>query len=165
MRVFPVDRLQGPRSRPTKVMVVLALLGGILFAVTAPVAASASPVSQCGYGSSSGNTRTCVSMGSKTVSTSATVVSAGLTLRSCLRRNGARVVCSAYGYVRPGSGTGNTWLAGGAVPEGTYCAVTWRRSANGPKRRSVRSASASGRPQSADSGHSSTRRLGSDALL
>ena len=105
MRVFPVDRLQGPRSRPTKVMVVLALLGGILFAVTAPVAASASPVSQCGYGSSSGNTRTCVSMGSKT----------GLDQRHLLVSAGAHLALLPAPQRRTGGLRARTAMSGPAV--------------------------------------------------
>jgi hypothetical protein len=119
------------RSGATNLVMVLTVVLGTLMGVATPGLASAAPVTQCGYGSSAGNTRTCVTLGSTTVSTSATVISTGRTLRSCLRRNGSRLVCTAYGYIRPGGGTGNTWVAGGQVPSGTYCAVTWRLYADG----------------------------------
>lgn len=105
--------------------------GGALPTVLPSRLATAAATSQCGYGSSAGNVRTCISLGSGTVSTSATVLSTGRTIRSCLRRNGARIECTGYGYVGPGGGTGNTWVAGGAVPAGTYCAVTWRLQPSG----------------------------------
>jgi hypothetical protein len=105
--------------------------GGALSSSLLSQSASAAGTSQCGYGSSAGNVRTCISLGSGTVSTSATVVSTGRTIRSCLRRNGARVECTRYSYVQPGGGTGNTWVAGGSVPAGTYCAVTWRLQPDG----------------------------------
>jgi hypothetical protein len=119
----------------TRFIAVLSLLAGMAFAAVPPIPASASPTSACGYGSSGGNTRTCLSIGAGSVSTSATVISYGRTLRSCLRRDGARVVCTAYSYVKPGGGTGNTWVAGGSVPDGTYCAVTWRLYANGAQQK------------------------------
>jgi hypothetical protein len=109
---------------------VLLLAAGTWLAPTPPQLAAAA-TNQCGYGSSGGNTRTCVSLGSTTVSTSATVMSSGRTIRSCLRRNGARIECTAYSYLKSGGGTGSTWVAGGSVPAGTYCAVTWRLAPNG----------------------------------
>jgi hypothetical protein len=117
--------------RPARVISLLSLVIGSLFAVSSSQLASAAATTQCGYGSSGGNTRTCVTMASTAVSTSATVISTGRTIRSCLRRNGARLQCTAYSYVKPGGGTGSSWVAGGAVPDGTYCAVTWRLNTNG----------------------------------
>jgi hypothetical protein len=110
---------------------VLSFVAGLLSAPYTAQLASAAGNSQCGYGQSAGNVRTCINLGSSSVSTSATVVSTGRTIRSCLRRNGARVECTAYSYLRPGGGTGNTWLPGGAVPAGTYCAVTWKLQPSG----------------------------------
>lgn len=106
-------------------------------AVTAIAVVTVSPgtafasTGACGYGSSHGNIRTCVSLGSTSVSTSTHVKDAGRTLNSCLRRNGVRVTCTGYSYVAPGHGTGLTWIPGGHVPNGTYCAVTWRKNPNG----------------------------------
>ncbi len=96
----------------------------------APGAAFAS-TGACGYGSSHGNVRTCVSLDGISVSTSAHVKGAGRTLNSCLRRNGVRVTCTGYSHVAPGHGIGLTWIPGGHVPNGTYCAVTWRKNPNG----------------------------------
>ena len=121
--------------RLARLIVGLSVVAGSSFGFASSQAASAASTSQCGYGASGGNTRTCVSLGSKTVSTSATVISTGRTIRSCLRRNGARLQCTAYSYVRPGGGTGSTWLAGGAVPDGTYCAVTWRLFTSGAQQK------------------------------
>jgi hypothetical protein len=122
-------------QRATKLIAVLPLVGGLFVAITPPAVASASANTQCGYGSSAGNTRTCLTIGSRTASTSATVVYSGRVLRSCLRLNGARLACSAYTYVTPGAGIGNTWIAGGAVPDGTYCAVTWKLAPDGVQSR------------------------------
>lgn len=121
--------------RLARLIVGLSVVAGSSFGFTSSQAASAAGTSACGYGASGGNTRTCVSLGSRTVSTSATVMSTGRTIRSCLRRNGARLQCTAYSYVRPGGGTGSTWLAGGAVPGGTYCAVTWRLFTSGAQQK------------------------------
>jgi hypothetical protein len=65
------------------------------------------------------------------VTTSASVTTSGRTLQSCLHLNGTRIACTAYSYVRPGSGIALTWIPGGYIPNGTYCAVTWRKDPNG----------------------------------
>jgi hypothetical protein len=111
---------------------LLSILGGSVVSTALPSGpAAAATTNQCGYGSSAGNVRTCISLGSGSVSTSATVIATGRTIRSCLRRNGARVECTRYSYVGPGGGTGNTWVAGGSVPAGTYCSVTWKLQPSG----------------------------------
>jgi hypothetical protein len=96
-------------------------------------AAGASVNSGCTYGSSNGNTKTCISGDANftSVSTSASVTTSGRTLQSCLHRNGTRIECTGYSYVRPGSGIGLTWIPGGSIPNGTYCALTWRKDPNG----------------------------------
>jgi len=96
----------------------------------APGAAFASTTA-CGYGSSHGNVRTCVSLGNTSVSASAAVKDVGRTLNSCLRRNGVRIECTGYTHVVRGEGIGLTWIPGGNVPNGTYCSVTWRKNSNG----------------------------------
>jgi hypothetical protein len=106
-------------------------------AVTAIVAVAVTPgaafasTGACGYGSSHGNVRNCVSLSGTSVSASAHVEEVGRALNSCLRRNGVRVSCTGYSYVAPGHGIGLTWIPGGHVPNGTYCAVTWRKNPNG----------------------------------
>jgi hypothetical protein len=102
----------------------------VALVTVAPGAAFASTVA-CGFGTTHGNVRTCVSLGATSVSASAQVIDSGRVLNSCLRRNGVRVTCSGYRYVPRGRGTGVTWFPGGQVPDGTYCAVTWRKSPNG----------------------------------
>jgi hypothetical protein len=117
-------------AAPLGIMIGLLSFGCVLLvAVHAGDATAAS--SACGYGSSSGNVRTCVSVGNTSVSTSSTVVSSGRVLQSCLHRNGARLGCTAYTYVPPGSSIGLQWIYGGGVPSGTYCALTWRRNTDG----------------------------------
>lgn len=108
----------------TAALSVMAVTSIAVVTVT-PGAAFASTAA-CGYGSSLGNVRTCVSLGGFSVSTSAHVKFAGRILNSCLRRNGVRVTCTGYRYVAPGHGIGLTWIPGGHVPGGIYCAVTWR---------------------------------------
>jgi hypothetical protein len=108
------------------VMIVTAIA-----AVTLAPGSALASTDACGYGSSHGNVRTCVSLGGTSVSTSAQVKSAGRTLNSCLRRNGVSVRCTGYSYVAPGHGIGLTWIPGGHVPNGNYCAVTWRKNPNG----------------------------------
>lgn len=112
------------------VLVVWAFVGGYGL-LGGSGSATAAAQSFCGYGSSSGNVRTCVHDSRSAVSSSATVVHQARVLQSCLHRNGARVGCSAYTYVRPGAGVGFTWIPSHSVPGGTYCAVTWRKNANG----------------------------------
>ena len=131
MRAACLDKPRSLGYRPARAIAALSLVAGVFVAITSPAVALAASNTQCGYGSSAGNTRTCLTIGSTAASTSATVVSSGRVLRSCLRFNGARLSCSAYSYVRPGAGIGNTWIAGGAVPGGTYCAVTWKLAPDG----------------------------------
>jgi hypothetical protein len=102
----------------------------VALVTVAPGAAFASTVG-CGYGSSNGNVRTCVDLGGTSVSTSAQVIDSGRVLNSCLRRNGVKVTCTGYEYVARGRGIGLNWIPGGQVPDGTYCAVTWRKNPNG----------------------------------
>lgn len=100
-------------------------------AVTVAPGAAFASTDACGSGSSHGNVETCVSLGGTSVSTSAQVKDAGRVLNSCLRRNGVRVRCTGYSFVAPGHGIGLTWIPGGHIPNGTYCAVTWRKNPNG----------------------------------
>jgi hypothetical protein len=108
----------------------LAAVTAMAMVTVTPEAAFAS-TDACGYGSSLGNVRTCVSVGGFSVSTSAHVNFAGRILASCLRRNGVRVTCTGYFHVTPGHGIGLTWTPGGHVPDGLYCAVTWRKNPGG----------------------------------
>jgi hypothetical protein len=100
---------------------VVAVAPGTAFAAT----------NGCGYGSSNGNVRTCVSLSGTSVSASAQVKDSGRVLNSCLHRNGVRITCTGYEYVAAGHGIGLNWIPGGQVPNGTYCAVTWRKNPNG----------------------------------
>jgi hypothetical protein len=108
-----------------------------VMAVTAIAAVTVAPgeafasTNACGYGSTNGNVRTCVLMSGTSVSTSAQVKDEGRTLNSCLHRNGVRLGCTGYSYVARGHGTGLNWIPGGHIPNGTYCAVTWRKNPNG----------------------------------
>jgi hypothetical protein len=101
---------------------------GLVAAVPGPALAA---TGACGTGSSHGNVRTCVSLSGKSVSVSAQVKSSGRVLNSCLRRNGTKVACTGYRYIAAGRGIGFTWIPGGLVPDGIYCAVTWRKNPNG----------------------------------
>jgi hypothetical protein len=120
------------RSRITRGAVGLSVTAATAIAAVAlgPGAAFASTTA-CGYGSSHGNVRTCVSLGGGSVSASAAVKDVRRTLNSCLRRNGVRIECTGYTHVAPGHGIGLTWIPGGQIPDGTYCSVTWRKNANG----------------------------------
>jgi hypothetical protein len=120
-------------ARGTAALTVMAATA-IAVVVVAPGAAFAS-TGACGYGSSHGNVRTCLSLGGTSVSVSAHVKDAGRTLNSCLRRNGVKIGCTGYLRVAPGHGTGFTWIPGGHVPNGTYCSFTWRRNPNGTSTR------------------------------
>jgi hypothetical protein len=124
--------ISGIRRRVARGAVALSVMAVTAIAVVtvAPGSAFAS-TNACGYGASHGNVRACVSLGGTSVSTSAQVKDVGRTLNSCLRRNGVRITCTGYSYVARGHGIGLTWIAGGHVPNGTYCAVTWRKNPNG----------------------------------
>jgi hypothetical protein len=111
------------------IFATLSLAGGSWLVLGSSGSAAAQTF--CGYGSSGGNVRTCVADNGRSVSSSATVVSQARVLQSCLHRNGARLSCTAYTYVRPGAGIGTSWVAPGGLPSGTYCAVTWRKNPNG----------------------------------
>jgi hypothetical protein len=115
-------------ARGTAALSVMAVTAVAVVTVT-PGAAFASTAA-CGYGMSHGNVRTCVSAYSGAVWTSANVKLAGRTLESCLRRNGVSIGCTGYTYVAAGKGIRFGWLPG-HVPDGTYCAVTWRRYSDG----------------------------------
>ena len=101
------------------------------FFVAMPSGLAAAAINQCGWGSSQGNTWTCLSIGSTSVSTSATIASSGRVLESCLHYNGVRIACTGYTYLPRGTSIGFTYVPGGAVPSGTYCAVTWRMNPDG----------------------------------
>ena len=120
----------GLKHRAGLLAAALVIAGGVYFVLMAPGLAAADST-QCGYGSSQGNVQTCVDVGGTSVSTSATDVSSGRMLQSCLHINGVRVECTPYTYVPPGGGIGNTWIPGGEVPSGTYCAVTWKENPDG----------------------------------
>jgi hypothetical protein len=98
--------------------------------VTVTPGAAFASTGACGYGLSHGNVRTCVSVGGGAVWASAHVNLAGRTLTSCLRRNGVTIGCTGYTYVGAGKGIRFGWLPG-HVPDGTYCAVTWRQYSDG----------------------------------
>jgi hypothetical protein len=121
---------RGVRRRLSSFVAAVVAAAGAFFVVM-PAGLAAADTNQCGYGSSDGNSRTCVSVGSTSVSTSATVVSSARVLQSCLHRDGVRITCTPYTYVPAGGGIGNTWVPGGPVPSGNYCAVTWRLNTDG----------------------------------
>ena len=129
----PTNRLKGHGSGrwPSVTVAVLWLVAACWLVGPSAGAAAAASQTFCGYGSSSGNVRTCVADKGGSVSSSATVVHQAQVLQSCLHRNGSRIGCTAYTYVRPRGGIGFTWAAPGGVPPGTYCAVTWRKNTNG----------------------------------
>jgi hypothetical protein len=112
-------------------VVAVAAAGAAALAVWSPGLASAG-LGKCGPGSSGGNVRSCVSVGNGDVSTSASVPAggSGRVLQSCLHRNGQRIYCTAYQYVAPGGGIGGDWVQA-KVPDGNYCAVTWKKQPDG----------------------------------
>jgi len=124
-------RWDNQTTRPGGAAAVSVITVTAIAVVTVAPGAAFASTGACGYGSSHGNVRTCVSLGGTSVSASAQVKDAGRILNSCLRRNGVRVTCTGYSYVAPGRGIGLTWSPGGHVPNGTYCAVTWRKNPNG----------------------------------
>ena len=124
-------RWDNQTTRPGGAAAVSVITVTAIAVVTVAPGAAFASTGACGYGSSHGNVRTCVSLGGTSVSTSAQVKDAGRILNSCLRRNGVRVTCTGYSHVAPGRGIGLTWSPGGHVPNGTYCAVTWRKNPNG----------------------------------
>ena len=123
-------RWDNQTTRPGGAAAVSVITVTAIAVVTVAPGAAFASTGACGYGSSHGNVRTCVSLGGTSVSASAQVKDAGRILNSCLRRNGVRVTCTGYSYVAPGRGIGLTWSPGGHVPNGTYCAVTWRKNPN-----------------------------------
>jgi hypothetical protein len=109
---------------------------GVLLVVMTPSLASAS-IGTCGYGNSSGNLQTCVSVGYN----SPTVVGATASVRPvnsarivnvCLYVNGAQSGCTGYFYAAAGAYSAFThfWTVG-QVPSGTFCAVTWKQQPDG----------------------------------
>jgi hypothetical protein len=123
--------IAGMRRRVALGTAILSAMAVAVAAVVTVAPAAFASTDACGSGSSHGNVRTCVSLGGSSVSTSANVKDEGRTLNSCLRRNGVRVDCTGYSHVAPGHGIGLSWIPGGHVPNGTYCAVTWRKNPNG----------------------------------
>lgn len=109
------------------------LAGGSLFIASTGVA---SATTSCGFGISGGNIRTCISGNSGVATSGATVISSARVLQSCVARNGVQIACSRYTRLGPGAGTGVTWVSGRSrLPDGTYCAVTWRSNGNGTSTR------------------------------
>jgi hypothetical protein len=128
-------RMTGRARRTVRAAALLSALipAAAVVSYVGASAASASAGSGCTYGSSNGNVKTCATASSNftSVSASASVTQSGRTLQSCLHRNGVRIECSGYAYVRVGGGIGVTWVPGGSIPNGTYCALTWRKNLDG----------------------------------
>jgi hypothetical protein len=85
----------------------------------------------CGYGNSSGNIRSCLSVGLSGASATAQVISSARVVNVCLYINGRADSCSGYTYLPAGqsTGVGDTWV--GVAPSATYCAVTWKKAPDG----------------------------------
>jgi hypothetical protein len=85
------------------------------------------------YGSSNGNTLTCIYMNGNGAFVSymqatAHVVSSGRVLQSCLHNpNGGRIGCTAFTYIAPGGTLPYTWAPHNYVSSGPYRALTWRK--------------------------------------
>jgi hypothetical protein len=111
----------------------LVLAAGLFFVAMPAGQAHADSGTSCGYGDSDGNTQTCLTIGNNSVSVSAGVVNggAGRVLSSCLHVNGTPDGCTGFSYVGPDAGTGLTVIYGSSVPNGTYCAVTFRQNPDG----------------------------------
>jgi hypothetical protein len=103
----------------------------------AQVPQSAGP--RCGYGSSSGNTYTCITIEGSGLHVdymlaTADVVNAGRRLKVCIRGPKGTVGCfpaNSFIYVRKGTGIYFEWAPNSNVPAGDYCANTWRLNSNG----------------------------------
>jgi hypothetical protein len=110
-----------------------AVAAGLFFAAMPAGQAHADSGASCGYGDSDGDTQTCLTIGGSSVSVSAGVVNggAGRELSSCLHVNGNPDGCTGFSSVGPGSVTGLTVTFGNGVPNGTYCAVTFRQNPDG----------------------------------
>jgi len=92
--------------------------------------------SSCGYGSSSGNTYTCMYVNGgglyiNYAEASASVVNSGRTLQECIRGPQGTIGCTAFTYVRPGYTLFLDWFPYSYEPAGNYCANTWRLNSNG----------------------------------
>lgn len=108
---------------------VAILLAGLL-ALGGPASASGS---NCTFGSSSGNTYTCIYVNGNGAFVSYAVASARVfnstrTLQVCLHApNGSRIGCTMYDVVEPGETLKFTWAPHNYVTSGYYTAVTWRK--------------------------------------
>ena len=111
---------------------VVILVAGFL-ALGGPAHASGSI---CTYGSSEGNTYTCLYVNGNGAFVSYAVASAHVfnstrTLQVCLHApNGSRIGCTMYDVVEPGWTLKFTWAPHSYVTSGAYTAVTWRKNSD-----------------------------------
>jgi uncharacterized membrane protein len=90
----------------------------------------------CGYGSSSGNTYTCMYVNGSGLfinyaRASASVVNSGRTLQVCIRGPQGTIGCTVFTYVAPGNTLLLYWYPHSNEPAGNYCANTWRLNSDG----------------------------------
>lgn len=114
-----------------------ALVAALLLSMVAFSLPARASGSGCTYGSSSGNTLTCIYVNGNGafvsyMQSSAHVVSYGRVLQSCLHNpGGGRIGCTAYTYIGPGGTLTYTWAPHNYVTSGAYCALTWRKNNDG----------------------------------
>ena len=127
MKVSVSARMRGAR-RGAMLSASGVLVAGCVMLASPSLAAADT---DCGYGNSSGNIRTCLSVGLHSAGASVSVVSSARVLRVCLYINGRADSCSGYFYAPPGpdGGVGDSWI--GTSPSATYCAVTWKKQPDG----------------------------------
>lgn len=130
MNVSVLARMRGARRRAVVSAGGALVTTGLLLVVMSPSLAMAD-LGQCGYGNSSGNLRTCVSVATGSAGASTHVVSSARVVNVCLYINGRADTCSGYTYVPAGQtdGIADSWIGG--MPSGTFCAVTWKRQPDG----------------------------------
>lgn len=91
---------------------------------------------RCGYGSSSGNTYTCVAVTRSgayldSVKASAKIINAARTIQVCTHAPWGTMGCTAFYKVYPGATLRITSYQNSYVEAGNYCANTWRYNSNG----------------------------------
>jgi hypothetical protein len=103
---------------------------GVLLVVMTPSLASAT-MGSCGYGNSSGNIRTCMSVATRQASATAQVVSSARVVSVCIYVNGSIQTCTPFTYLQPGQLTEANNASTDVIRGGTFCALTRKEQPDG----------------------------------
>jgi hypothetical protein len=108
----------------------LLVVGCVILVVMVPGLAVAN-TGACGYGNSSGNIRTCMSVATHQASATAQIVSSARVVSVCIYVNGSIQTCTPFTYLQPGQLTEADYESTDVIRGGTFCALTRKEQPDG----------------------------------